>query len=136
VIKDPRGAMRSFVLADTAIAAVIGTRYYPEEIDPGERRPSIVYTLIYDATDYTYGGASGLIAATWQFVAYATDRDTAFDLANLIKNRLSGFRGNMVGQTVTIAVRGVFAGSGQTGREPDTGFYSMRRDYRIIYLEQ
>ncbi|MBV5268975.1 MAG: DUF3168 domain-containing protein, partial [Afipia sp.] len=78
-MKDLRPALRSFLLADAGIAAIVGTRVFPIKIPQGTppKVSSIVYTRISGAGVYHMGGDSGLAMPRYQLDAWAPTADAA-----------------------------------------------------------
>lgn len=125
--------LRAFLLADAAtFTAVGGARIFPVVMPQGERRPSLVVTRISDTADYHMQGPSGLTAPRYQLDAYAETQDDAASLANLVKDRIDGFRG-MMG---AVAVRGVFIEAGFDTYEDGSKLYRVSRDFRIWFAER
>jgi hypothetical protein len=111
VIKDIRPALRTFLLADAGIRAVVGNaRVFEYLLPQGVRDTSLVYQAVSELGDHHMQGPSGLTAIRMQIDAYAELRDTATTLANGVKGRLDGFRGwwPMAAPGDSIKVRGVF----------------------------
>lgn len=132
-VKDLRPALRAFLLADAAIAAVIGTRMYPGKLPQGMVLASIVYTLASDPGDYHHEGPSGLAHPRYQVDAWAPTLDAATSLANLIKSRLDGYSGAMGSGAALVNVQGVFRDASGGGEEFDDSakLWRNRRDYLI-----
>lgn len=137
-IKDLRPALRAFLLADAAISTAVGaSRIYPGKLPQGVALASIVYTLISDQGDFHNEGPSGLAHPRYQIDAWAPTLDAATTLANLIKTRLDGYRGEMGSGATLVNVQGVFRDSG--GREEfdaEANLWRNSRDYFIWFEER
>ena len=98
-LKDIRPALRAFLAADAAIAALVvsggTTRIYPGEMPQGVTATSIVYNDISSQTGLHNEGSDGLTSTRMQIAAWATTADAAHALALAIKNRLHGYAGAM-----------------------------------------
>lgn len=143
MIKDLRGALRSFLLADSGIStAVGGSRIYPGIIAQGQTLPSIVYNLVTEQTDQTMQGASGLVSPRFQIDAWAQSQDDADNLARLIKNRIDGFRGvwpyGSNSPKDVIYVQGVFSQNARYNYDDvaQPKLHGVSRDYVISYGER
>lgn len=137
-ISDIRPALRSFLLGDSTIStAVGGSRIFPGALPQGEKRASIVYTLVSDQGDYHNAGPSTLARPRMQLDAWAPTLDAATSLANLIKNRIDGYRGEMGSGATLVSVRGVFRdGGGREEYDDAAELWRNGRDYLIWFDER
>lgn len=132
-VADLRPALRTFLLADSAISSAVGgARIYPGKVPQGILLASIVYTLISDGGDYHNEGASGLARPRYQIDAWAPTLDAATALANLIKARIDGYRGTMGSGGNAVTVQGVFRDAG--GRQDFDDVAQMWRDGRDYFI--
>jgi hypothetical protein len=134
-VKDIRKALRSFLLADSAIVAVVVDRIYALKIPQGGVPPSIVVTRVSGPGDYHLAGPSGLISARIQVDAWGVTADAATTLANLVKDRLDGYRGTMGTGGNIITVHGVFVADLREDYDDDAELYRSGRDYFVHHLE-
>lgn len=139
-IADIRVGLRAYLLADSAIAAMVGARVYPVKLPQGQTQPSIVYSRISGQGDHHMEGASGLARARIQIDCWAQSADTATTLANLVKERIDGFGpGTMEWDENSpgnaIAVHGVFFQSERDDWDETAALYRMSRDYHVWYKE-
>jgi hypothetical protein len=131
-IADLRPALRAFLLADAPISAAVGgARIFPVVLQQGERGASLVYNLVSEATDYHLRGPSGLVQVRMQIDAYAPTPNDAWNLAGLVKGRLSGYRGLMG----SITVQGVFADVARADYHDGPKLHRVNRDFMIHYGE-
>lgn len=85
-------ALRDYLLADTAIAAVIANRAYWMQRPQGATLPALVMTVISSVPVYEYTGAAPLVSARVQIDAYGAKYEAAKELARLVVARLGGQR--------------------------------------------
>lgn len=137
-MKDIRAALRSILLADTAVSAAIGgVRIYPSTLPQGVTLPSLVQNLISEDMGYHTQGDDGLMAARIQIDAWALTPDLAVSLADLVFDRLSGYSGtagygsNSPQNTMT--VRGAFLSQGRESYDSASKMYARQRDYILWY---
>lgn len=71
----------------------------------GEQLPSMVMRLISDVEGYHMKGADGLSAARVQIDCYATTYGSAKQLANAVRDSLSGHRGGRFQGIFLVAAR-------------------------------
>jgi hypothetical protein len=134
-VKDIRKALRSFLLGDAPIVAVVVDRVYSLRIPQGIKSSSIVVTRISGPGDYHLQGPSGLMSARIQVDAWATTADAATTLANLVKDRLDGYRGTMGTGGNIITVHGVFVADLREDYDDEAELYRSGRDYFVHHLE-
>jgi hypothetical protein len=145
-VKDIRPALVAFLNADAGIAAAIetsvtrqngGSRCFPGKLPQGTVKPSYVYTLISDPGDYHNDGPSTLAHPRYQLDAWAQTLDAATSLANLIKDRIDGYRGEMGSGATLVNVRGVFRdASGREEFDETARLWRNGRDYLIWFDER
>lgn len=131
-LKDIRAGLRTFLLADGPVAALVGTRIYPVKLPQGIVAASLVYNEISGVGDHNMEGASGLVQVRMQVGAWAQSADGAHGLYLAVKEAIDGYRG-MMGD---VAVQGVFIDS---WRDIDDTVANMRgkvADYFIWYAER
>lgn len=143
-MKDIRPALYSFLMGDAGIYAAVegnktrqqgGSRIFPVKIPQGVKAASIVYTRISGAGIYHMGGESGLSMPRYQIDAWAPTGDAATALANLIKDRISGYRGVMGSGGAAVTVQGVFMADEREDYDDTVQLSRMSRDYFIDHEE-
>ncbi|MCR6734447.1 MAG: DUF3168 domain-containing protein [Afipia sp.] len=138
-MKDIRPALRAFLLGDAGIVALVTTggisRVYPIKLPQGTKTASIVYTRISGSSIYHMQGQSGLSMPRYQIDAWAPTGDAATALANLIKDRLSGYRGVMGSGGAAVTVQGVFMLDEREDYDDAVSMSRMSRDYAIDHEE-
>jgi Protein of unknown function (DUF3168) len=140
-LKDIRSALRRFLLADPAIAAIVGTnnRIYPVRLPQGQRLPSIVYSRVSGMGDHHMQGASGLSSPRFQIDAWAPTIDEAANLADLVQERIDGYRGpmpNTGSPADDVEVQGVFLDNERDDYQSDIDMNRVSRDYIVWYEER
>jgi hypothetical protein len=132
-LADIRPALRTFLLADSALSAAVGgARIYPGQLPQGQRLASIVYNEISDIGDHTMQGASGLARPRFQIDAWAKTADAASALALLVKERMDGASGVWG----SVKVQGAFFDTGRDVYDADAELYGKSRDYVIFFEER
>ncbi len=86
-------AMRSHLLADGSIAALVGTRIYPLRLPEKQVFPAVVLTRISGIRYSHLRGAGSLARPRYQVDSWATTHDGATALGSLCRQRLDGFKG-------------------------------------------
>lgn len=130
-------ADRAYLLADSDIAAEVGTRIYPDALPPGydvTDGPAIVLIDISGGAEHHLDGALGQAEARIEHDCYAATAITAQKVRELVRQRLAGYRGAMGDEFVQFAEE-----DGRTGRyePPESGAWSGRYirtvDIRFYY---
>mgnify|MGYP001017267117 CR=1 FL=1 len=124
-------ALRAYVLADSALAAAVGTRMYPRRLPQGPAFPALVYQRIDTRRLHGMSGPDGLPRARVQITCWAASVSGAMDTAALVRGRLDGFRGAWsdvtVGACLCVGERDL--------DDPETGRAAVVQDYMIQYRE-
>jgi hypothetical protein len=139
MIIDIRSGLHSFLLADVFIPVVVEDRIYPNTLKQGVQLPSIVYSRVSGLGDHHMQGASGLTRPRFQIDAYARNPDDANGLADLVKLRLDGFRGQMsLGGSPEefVQVQGIFFDTEREDYQGEIEMYRISRDYLIWFSER
>lgn len=137
-VKDIRPALRTFLLADSGVAAAVGSsRIYPVVLQQGVMQASLVYNLVSEVGDAHNEGPDGLCQARVQVDAYAADPDAAMALALLVKDRLFGASGTWGAGDDAVEVKGAFLG-GSSRTEFDTAakLHRVGRDFLIWFWDR
>jgi hypothetical protein len=134
-------AIRDYVLANSTVASLIGTRLTPEVLDQSWTTtdgPAVTYEIISTDDEHTLSDRAGLTHSRFQFVCYADSRMAANAAARAIKN--SGIAA-IKGTYSNVSIRGVKVESGLRTyvEKPDDGKASFRYlaefDLMVSYIE-
>lgn len=105
----------------------IGSRVYPEVLAPETCLPAITYTRISSTHDELLDGGTDLKFGTFQFTCWATTALAAWELASLVRTRLTGIGGDGFQKAGILDERSDY--------ESDTKLYRSDVDIRIAYAE-
>jgi hypothetical protein len=124
-------ALRAYVLADAATAAIVGQRMYPRGLPQGPTFPALVYSRVDTRRLHDLDGPDGLPRARVQVTAWGSSVQAATDLAAAVRKRLDGFRGAWgavtIGACLCVGERDL--------DDPETGRAAVAQDYMIQYQE-
>lgn len=136
---DMRLGLREFLLDDSGIAAVVSDRVFPIILKQGEKRASIVYQRISGLGDHNMQQPTGLNRPRYQIDCWSLTTAEANSLANLVKERIDGFRGEMPYGTNSpqsfVTVLGVFFTDEREDYDAASMLYRVSRDYLIWFRE-
>lgn len=142
---DIRYGIFELLTSNASINAIVTadgkSRIYPVVMKQGETRDSIVYTRITEFEQYHMIAPTGLVSARFQFDAWSKSADNAQVLADLIKEQLGGYSGQIDLDTASppnnfVAVRGIFLVNGRDDFDPASLMHRMSRDYFIWYADR
>lgn len=119
--------LRTYLLADSTISNLIGTRMYPVVLPQSPTYPAVSYSTISAQRGHNMQAPDGLAAQRIQVDAWALTYAQARSLSDAIRNRIDSFRGSM-GST---KVQGIFFDTERHLNEQDgsTVFYRIETDY-------
>ena len=123
--------LRTLLLADSAISALIGTRMHGVILPQKPTMPAIVMTDITAKDEYDTEGATDLSWGRFQFDSWAETLAGARTLGKAVKNKLSGFSGTAGSETIS----GAFINNKQDLYDPETKNHRMSMDFIIWYKE-
>lgn len=121
--------LANLLLEHQPLKALIGTRLHWDTMGQGQPLPFVVMYVISGVTDYTMAGASGYASTRVQFDCRGKNAAEARAVAEAIRARLSGFRGEYEG----FRFQGCFE-AGQRTRFDDAApakWFTDSRDYMI-----
>lgn len=90
-------AVRTYLLAQPALTAIVGSEIHPERAPQETAAPFITYHVELRETDVTTDRVTRSIEATFEFVVISADYDEAFQIAELLRTLLNYFTGIMGG---------------------------------------
>ena len=132
--------LETYLAADTAVAALVGTRIYAIDDVPQDRvagaRPYITHQRISSPKLVTMDGADGLANPRIQLNCVADTYLGAMTLADKVRLALDGYSGAMGSQTVQAAFVDDARALGEelpTGKEQ--GIYAVAVDVEIWWNE-
>lgn len=112
--------LRTLLLADTALAALVGTRIGWGVNSQGAALPRIVLQLIGDnGQGHVFEGGDGLYQGRVQINCYGKTYGASAALAQAVKTLLDGYRGGGFRGVFCVSERDEYAGN---AAEPDRPF--------------
>lgn len=123
--------LANLVLAHAPLAALVGNRVQWDTLPQGTPQGTVSMTLVSGITDYHMAGPSGLGFARVQFDCRDSSAAKARAIAEALKVRLSGFRGEFQGYKFM----GCFEVAQRTsfGKVDANSWYTDSRDYEITW---
>lgn len=139
-MKDIRAALRALMLANGAVSSAVGaSRIFTGTLPQGQTSLSVVQNLVTEGTDYIMRGASGLAEMRIQIDCWGQTQDLAVDLANKVKDAISGYRGTQLygssSPQNSVVIQGIFADQGGDDYDSTAQLHRRRRDYIVRYEE-
>lgn len=126
--------IRARLIADTDVAALVGTRIVPLNDLQSAQYPKIVYRLVTEQPDYSTGGNTGPTESIIEFTSQAESYDTAKSLDALVAASLDAFSGQMGSSFVKgIFTENVSDDSYSVGEGSDSYIYTVTRQLKVIH---
>jgi hypothetical protein len=133
--------LRTFLLADSALAALIGTRLHPLRLPQNPTLPAMTYQWVSGERAHALDGAVGLSSPRVQFDCWAGTYLQAEAVFEAFRKRLDGFRGD-IGSTPTKvqgaffeSERDMYEDSADAGTGSGVGMYRRSADFFINFEE-
>lgn len=131
-MSDIKEAIRTRILADAGIAAIVGSRLSFGSSDQGDGKPRVVINQIFGEHPHHLLAAAGVAKGFFQISCFAGSSVTASQVMELIRLRMDGFRG-MIGE---VEVQMCHLDSARSFRHPpanasDAGEHEVSHDYNI-----
>jgi len=120
--------LRSILVADPAVAALVGTRAYQTALPREPTFPAITYQMVSRVQD----SLTGIVQARMQYTCMATTWKGAADLADAVRCCLHGYRGVRDGARIEEIQ---YAGQ-HDDHDETTGIYWIPVDMLVTYLEE
>lgn len=127
--------LRSFLLDDTDIQALVSNRIYPDFLPEGRPVPAIVYQLFMTDRPYHLGGQATLVAPRIQLSCWSDDPDERATLAELVRNRISGYQGNLGGLSPQGETEGIKIVNQFHDYESETNRFRALLDVKVWHQE-
>lgn len=124
-------ALRSRLLADSSISAIIADRMYVLQAPQGINTPYVVYLIASETPIYTVGCVADELII--QYSVFSTTYNQAQSIAKAIRANLENAHGIIGGVDVS-SIR--YEGTGANKREEDSQLVHISYDFRIILNNQ
>lgn len=135
---DLNNAIYQYLIADSALSALVGTRVRPDVLDDNDAMPAVLFYRVSGVHQNTVGGTFGEIAETRVTVdCLADSRAKANEVAEAVRLAMIAFAGTRSGVKIRTSV--VDTGQSQFVNNPVGGTevfrYVTSQDFRIFYIE-
>jgi hypothetical protein len=121
-----------YLLANTAVAALVGTKIYPVQAPKDCVAPFIVFNKVSAQREYTHNGFASLQRSRMQVSCYAARYLTngteigARSMAEAVKTALEAWQGSTKIQAIQIE-------NDPDLIDPDTNWYHVPVDFFVVY---
>src|SRR3989304_3050319 len=95
-------ALFTHVTTDTAIAALIGQRLFPNKIPQGQPLPAAEYTQSKGDRVHHMEGPAGMVDSEYTIICYGESYSSAKTLAEAVRKRMDGYSGIVEGVTIDV----------------------------------
>ena len=90
-----RSDLRDYLLARSAITALVGTRITPNKRDQGDALPAITYSKVSGRKNHALSGSVGECESEMQFDVWSTKELEAEQVVEALRDALDGYHGLM-----------------------------------------
>lgn len=126
-------ALTIYLLARPGLAALIGTKLYPDSANQNDAMPYVVYIDVNDVKIHTLDGQLDLEQPTKQYTVYAATKAAAANVAAQLKLALNDYYGTLSGVNIQkIELQNEFSTLEQSG-DGTVRVYTHDLEYDITY---
>ena len=125
--------IRDFLRDDADITARVAARIYSGRVPQNTNGELLIISGITNIPEYTISGEAGKASHVVQVMAYAATPKAAFTLAELVRNRFSGYRGALGDDDASSVERCeiVSSGAGEVAPEDESDIWAFT--YRLDF---
>lgn len=117
---------------DTALAALVSNRIYPDQVPQDVVWPAIIYHQVSETASYSHDGDANLDQARFQFDCYGSTSASAKAVKNALRSLLSGKRFSASNVRITSCQ----LDNSLSGYEPAFKAWRFIQDYVFQYQVQ
>lgn len=121
---------RTYALADSTLAATIGSQLAINSGEQGQSFPYAVFTDVSFSTGYNLDGPDGCRQSRLQIDVWATTRKATVNAREAFLTRFDGLRGQMGSHTF---VQMCELADARGGFDPDEKVYHQQMDFMFYY---
>jgi hypothetical protein len=115
-----------------AVAAVVGSRIYPDKLPQNPVLPAVVYQRVGGIRQTLYCGTDGLVDGNYQLDIYGKTRATTKDASDAVFNALIDYSG-MMGATI---VKDCTLSTDFDSVDPEPGLLRRTQLWDVWYVER
>ncbi len=128
-------ALVAVLLADAALAAIVGPRITWQVRPQGDALPAIVLQRVSGARDYAMEGPTGLVQSRVQMDCWSVTYASALAVARALRNLLSGLRTEAGGTELQGCFIDLERHSFEKDGEAAQAFHRVMIDFQIWHSE-
>ena len=125
-------ALSAYLLAHASVAALAGTRGYPNVVPQEVALPNWAYQRISGPELMDHGGNAKLESGRFQFTCHGDEYRDAKNLARAIRAALRGYRG-LMGGAGGVNVEGIYVIGEYDGYNEQSRVQTVRLDAEVWY---
>lgn len=126
-------ALRTYILAGTAVADLVGTRMYPGKMPQEPTLPLLVYQRVSGPREHDMNGAAGIANPRIQIDAWATTYAGTKALATAVRKRLDGYSGDTGSPAVNVIVAMLL--NDRDFYDAETELWRVSMDFEVMHHE-
>jgi len=127
-------ALRTYLLTQAGLTALISQRIFPNELPQGITLPAVTYIQISDIKEHTLTGQLELEHPMIQYTVYAALPSTARPVANQIKSAMKDYSGTLSGLVIQkMELQNELSGL-ESSSDGTIKTYTVDLEYEINYI--
>lgn len=126
--------LRSYLLADPAVTALVGQRMHPESLPQNVTYPALSFAQVSAVRERDLCGPAGFAHPRVTINSWAETYAVAHQLATAVRQALDGFHGEAF-VPAGVRIGSVRIDNELDGDEPEIGLYRVLQDYIISHSE-
>lgn len=119
--------LRTILLADPDVAALIGTRVYPGVLPQNPTMPAVTYTVVSGVSGVTTDGPDRLANPRVQVDCWGGDYIEMYNTFKAVRNRLLGYSG--------LNIQGIFLVGRRDLYDNEAQLYRRSGDFQVWHEE-
>lgn len=134
-------AIQTFLLANSGVTDIVGTKIYQGERTPQESRPAISFEELQEGEDYydLNAGSVGLATKYFRFNCYSSTSKQAQQIRDIVREMFASQHGNVdgkMGGASGVYVFGCLFVEEGGDYDPPTGQFVRFVDFEIQYAKE
>lgn len=132
-------AIRSILVSNGAVSAVVSTRVYPTRTPDNATFPCISYQRVLSTREHRLDGAGNLTFSSFQIDIWTPKTtagggggaEQARDLARKVQTALDGYRGTVL----SVDIQGILSENETHGWEQEIEVYRVTQQWKVMHRE-
>lgn len=129
---DPNQAIYERLIADAALAVIVGDRIYPQVAPQDVEKPYVTYRIVAFVDSENMEGSDDMPMRRYEFTSHAELYDDAREIVAAIRTSLQAFQG-MMGTCDIDSIQFSDGDAGSDSYDDDEKLHQTTIDFRVFY---